>query len=107
MTAVGAPRARLPPASVMLQRFLKPFRIVPAFVESLEDMTKLIFAQTVEVRYHGIELVDHVLFLVVFEFATLDAHRLCPLAIAIVPRRKPPGQSHNPLPKRIVLARTW
>src|SRR5439155_15891668 len=101
------PRENLQPVSVMLQRFLKPFRVVPAFVESLEDVAELILGQAVEVSHNRIEFVNHVLPLVIFELATLDANGLGPLAIAIVPRRKPPGQDHNSLPKGIVSARAW
>src|SRR5207247_11393180 len=70
-------------------------------------MPELILAQAVEVRHNRVEFVDHVCFFVVFEFAALDAHSLRPLAIGIVPRRQPPGECRNSLPKRIVLARAW
>src|SRR5205085_11428286 len=62
-------------------------------------------AEPVEASGEGVELGDHVFFLVGREFAVLDADRLGPFGETLVRRRQPPGQRDDAPPQRIAARR--
>jgi len=64
--------------------------VIPSFVECFEDDTKLPCAQAIKVRDVGIEFMDHVVFIVLRQFAVLHADSFGPFGKTLVGRGKSP-----------------
>lgn len=61
-------------------------------------MDELRFAQAIEVRGYGIELVDHVLLHVGGQRPAVDANGLCPRGETVVGTGEAPGQRNDAPP---------
>ena len=63
---------------VMAKHAIEALAVVPTFVEGLENMNDLGFAQAVQMGNHRVEFVGHVFLFVGFERAVVYADSVCP-----------------------------
>src|SRR5579875_3490463 len=94
------------PALIMLHGLLQAVGVVPAFVESFEDVRELRLGEAVEMRDDGVEFVDHVLLFVVRERTAFHADRFGPFAEPLIGARQAGAKRYHPLPQRAIAART-
>src|SRR5579875_1323580 len=86
------------PGVEVLERGFQTIGVIPAFVESFEDVRELRFGEAVEMRDDGVELVDHVLLFIFRKRPAFDADRFGPLAVPLVRAREPAGKRDRSLP---------
>src|SRR3990172_4420252 len=91
---------------IMPQCSLQARAVLPALVEGLEDVPQLAFAETVEMGYNRVQLVNHILFLVILQLAAFYADCLGPFFEALIGAGEPTGQGNDPLPKAIIAVET-
>jgi len=70
---------------------------IPALVKRLEHMDQLPLVEAVEPGGHGIEFVDHVLFVVRRQRAAGDADRLRPFGKTLIRTGEPSGEGNDTL----------